>query len=55
MKQQELVFRFHDPNSEKDTYNMLAKVFTNVGCRKLKEIIANSDRNNNDTINDGKD
>ena len=55
MKQQELVFRFHDPNSEKDTYNMLAKVFTNVGCRKLKEIIANADCNNSDTIADGKD
>lgn len=55
MKRQEPVFRFHNPNSEKDTYNMLAKVFTNVGCRKLKEIIANADCNNADTNADGKD
>lgn len=37
---QELVFRFHDPNLEKDTYNALVKVFTKVGCKKLKEAIA---------------
>lgn len=54
MKQQELVFRFHDPNSEEDTYNMLAKVFTNVGYMKLKESIANAERDNADTVADGK-
>lgn len=37
---QELVFRFHDPNSEKDTYNALVKVFTKVGCKKLKNSVA---------------
>lgn len=42
-------------NSEKDTYNMFAKVFTNVGYRKLKETIANADCNNADTVADGKD
>ena len=36
---QELVFRFHNPNTEKATYNALMKVFTEVGCKKLKEAI----------------
>ena len=42
---QELVFRFHDPNSEKDTYNALVKVFTKVGCKKLKNAIAEYEEN----------
>ena len=36
---QELVFRFHNPNSEKDTYNALVKVFTKVGCKKLMKAL----------------
>lgn len=42
---QEPVFRFHNPNSEKDTYNALVKVFTKVGCKKLKEAIAEYEKN----------
>lgn len=42
---QELVFRFHNPNSEKDTYNALVKVFTKVGCKKLKNAIAEYEKN----------
>lgn len=42
---QELVFRFHDPNSEKDTYNALVKIFTKVGCKKLKEAITEYEKN----------
>lgn len=37
MRQKELVFRFHNPNSEKATYNALAKIFTEIGCRKLQK------------------
>ena len=40
MKNQELNFRFHNPNSEKDTYNALLKIFTDVWCKKLVDIIA---------------
>lgn len=36
MQQKELVFRFHNPNSEKDTYNALAAMFVDAGCKKLK-------------------
>ena len=36
---QELVFRFHNPNSEKDTYNALVKIFTQVGCKKLEKAV----------------
>ena len=36
MQQKELVFRFHNPNSEKDTYNALAAIFVDAGCKKLK-------------------
>lgn len=42
MRQKELVFRFHNPNSEKATYNALAKIFTEIGCRKLKKAISDS-------------
>ena len=42
---QEPVFRFHNPNSEKDTYNALVKVFTKVGCKKLKNAIAEYEKN----------
>lgn len=45
---QELVFRFHNPNTEKATYNALMKVFTEVGCKKLKEAIAEFEKNNAD-------
>lgn len=43
---QELVFRFHNPNTEKATYNALMKVFTEVGCKKLKEAITEFEKNN---------
>ncbi|MBQ3161996.1 MAG: hypothetical protein IJN05_08920 [Ruminococcus sp.] len=45
---QELVFRFHNPNTEKATYNALMKVFTEVGCKKLKEAITEFEKNNTD-------
>lgn len=45
---QELVFRFHNPNTEKATYNALMKVFTEVGCKKLKEAITEFEKNNKD-------
>lgn len=48
---QEPVFIFHNPNSEKDTYNALVKVFTKVGCRKLKDIITEHERNCKETEN----
>ena len=44
MRQKELVFRFHNPNSEKATYNALTKVFTEIGCRKLKKAISDSQK-----------
>ncbi len=46
---QELVFRFHNLNTEKAT-NALMKVFTEVevGCKKLKEAITEFERNNAD-------
>lgn len=44
MRQKELVFRFHNPNSEKATYNALAKIFTEIGCRKLKKAISDSQK-----------
>lgn len=44
MRQKELVFRFHNPNSEKATYNALAKIFTEIGCRKLKMAISDSQK-----------
>ncbi|MCH5192420.1 MAG: hypothetical protein J1F11_00560 [Oscillospiraceae bacterium] len=43
--QQKLTFRFHNPNSEKDTYNMLMKVFTEVGCKKLRNAITEYEKN----------
>lgn len=50
---QELVFRFHDPNSEKDTYNALVKVFTKVACKKLMEAITEYEKNNdNDDVSE---
>lgn len=42
----ELVFRFHDPNTEKDTYNALVKIFTEVGCKKLKDAITDMESDN---------
>lgn len=44
MRQKELVFRFHDPNFEKATYNALIKIFTEIGCRKLKKTIFDSQK-----------
>ena len=44
--QQEWGFRFHNPNSEKATYNALMKVFTEVGCKKLKDAITEFEKNN---------
>ncbi|MCM1023124.1 MAG: hypothetical protein NC395_03600 [Prevotella sp.] len=52
MLQKELVFRFHDPNSEKATYNALAKIFTEVGCRRLKKVISNSQKENDKSDTD---
>ena len=43
---QDLVFRFHNPNTEKATYNALMKVFTEIGCKKLKEAITEFEKNN---------
>ncbi len=42
MRRNELVFRFHNPNSDKDTYNALAKIFTEIGCKKLEKAVAES-------------
>ena len=42
---QELTFRFHNPNTEKDTYNALVKIFTEVGCKKLKDAITEYEKN----------
>ncbi len=42
MRRNEPVFRFHNPNSDKDTYNALAKIFTEIGCKKLEKIVAES-------------
>lgn len=42
----ELVFRFHDPNTEKDTYSALVKIFTEVGCKKLKDAITDLESDN---------
>lgn len=36
MQQKELMFRFHNPNSDKDTYNALVQIFTDAGCKKLR-------------------
>lgn len=36
MQQKELVFRFHNPNSDRDTYNALMEIFVDAGCKKLK-------------------
>ena len=44
MRQKEIVFKFHNPNSEKATYNALAKIFTEIGCRKLKKAISDSQK-----------
>lgn len=43
MQQKELVFRFHNPNSEKDTYNALVKIFTDAGCKRLREALVNAE------------
>lgn len=43
MQQKELVFRFHNPNSDRDTYNALVKVFTDAGCKKLKEALVKAE------------
>lgn len=43
MQQKELVFRFHNPNSDRDTYNALVKVFTDAGCKKLREALINAE------------
>lgn len=53
MRQKELVFRVHDPNSEKATYNALAKIFTEISCRKLKNAISDSqkEKDKSDTDN----
>lgn len=48
MKKQELVFRFHNPNSEKDTYNALVKIFTDAGCKRLIEAISQKEAEIND-------
>lgn len=42
MRRKELVFRFHDPNPDKDTYNALARIFTEIGCKKLEKAVAES-------------
>lgn len=39
MQQKELMFRFHNPNSDRDTYNALVQIFTDAGCKKLKEAL----------------
>ena len=39
MQQKELVFRFHNPNSEKDTYNVLMEIFVDAGCKKLRKAL----------------
>lgn len=44
MQQKELVFKFHDPNSEKAIYNALATIFTEIGCHKLKNAISDSQK-----------
>ena len=44
MQQKELVFRFHNPNSEKDTYNALMEIFAYAGCKKLKEALIEAER-----------
>lgn len=36
MQQKELMFRFHNPNNDRDTYNALVQIFTDAGCKKLK-------------------
>lgn len=44
MQQKELIFRFHNPNSEKDTYNALMKMFVDVGCKKLRKALLEADK-----------
>lgn len=46
MRQKELVFKFHNPNSEKATYDALVRIFTEIGCRKLKKAISDSQKEN---------
>lgn len=55
MRQKELVFKFHDPNSEKDTYNALAKIFTKIGCRKLEKAISDFQKENDESCFDSSD
>ena len=44
MQQKELVFRFHNPNSEKDTYNALMEIFVNAGCKKLRKALIEAEQ-----------
>lgn len=44
MQQKELIFRFHNPNSEKDTYNALMNMFVDVGCKKLRKALLEADK-----------
>ena len=44
MQQKELVFRFHNPNSEKDTYNALAAIFVDAGCEKLRKALIEAEQ-----------
>lgn len=55
MRQKELVFRFHNTNSEKAAYNALAKIFMEIGCRKLKKAISDSHKENIKCDADAKD
>lgn len=44
MQHDELVFRFHNPNSEKETYKTLAAIFADAGCKKLKKALIEAER-----------
>lgn len=48
MQHDELVFRFHNPNSEKDTYRALAEIFADVGCKKLKNALIEAEQEQTD-------
>lgn len=44
MQHDELVFRFHNPNSEKETYKTLAAIFADAGCKKLKKALIEAEQ-----------
>lgn len=48
MQHDELVFRFHNPNSEKDTYRALAAIFADVVCKKLKNAMIEAEQEQTD-------